>query len=149
MAPGELEPPVPLAGKRARNLQDQCRARRHLPVLVAAKGLEAGNIPGRDEGLMKEPIQLLEPFDAVALFARHPLTFPANVNAMATPVEALIRTRPTADSAIMSHALRECSFAVVAATIPQFRLNNKVCHNGDDTATSQIFDPAQHGRAIG
>ena len=49
-----------------------------------------------------------KPFDAVALFARHPLTFPANLNAMAPPVEALIRTRPTADSAIMSHALREC-----------------------------------------
>jgi hypothetical protein len=31
-------------------------------------------------------------FDAVALFARHSLTFLENVNAMATPVEALIRT---------------------------------------------------------
>ncbi|SPE62774.1 hypothetical protein SBV1_90022 [Verrucomicrobia bacterium] len=48
-------------------------------------------------------MQLIQPLDAIALFARHPLTFLANVNGMTTAAELLIRARPAADSAIMSH----------------------------------------------
>src|SRR5205085_1979601 len=49
MEPGELEPPVPLPGKHARNLQDQTRLLRHLPVLMAQERREASNILVRNK----------------------------------------------------------------------------------------------------
>src|SRR6266446_1104995 len=108
MTPGELEPPVPFPGKHTRKLQNQSRLLSELGVLMAAEGLEASNILRRNDRLVKESVQLVEPLDAIAFFARHPLTFLAKVNAMATPAEALIRTRPTAYSAIMRHTRSAC-----------------------------------------
>jgi hypothetical protein len=40
---------------------------------------------------MKEPVQLVAPFDAIPVFARHSLAFFADVNAAATPGELLVR----------------------------------------------------------
>ena len=109
MTQGELEPSVPLYWKHARNLQDQSRESRHLVVPMPGEGLKASNIPGRDNRLMKEPVQVVAPFDAFPRFARHSLAFFEDMNAMATPAELLIRTRPTADSAIMAHALKNAT----------------------------------------
>src|SRR5208282_1065349 len=108
MMSGKLEPPVSFAGKHARDLQDQSREFRHLVVLMRGERLKTSDILGRDNGLMKEPVQLVASLDAILLFARHSLAFFTDVNAMATPAELLVRTRPTTDSAIMAHALREC-----------------------------------------
>lgn len=90
--PGKPKPPVPLPGKHARDLQDQSALLRHLLVIMPAEGLEAGNILGRDNGLMKEPVQLVQPFDALALFARQSLALFTDVNAMAAPAKLLVRT---------------------------------------------------------
>ena len=92
MALGELGPPVPLFGKHARDLQDQNRRFCHLVVLMAGEDLKASNILGRDNGLMKKPVQLVAPLDAIPIFARHSLALFADVNAMATPAELLVRT---------------------------------------------------------
>ena len=92
MMPGELEPPVPLPGKHARNLQDQSRVFRHRSVLMADERREASNILVRNNRLVKESVQFIEPIDTLAFFARHPLTIPADVIAMATPAELLVRT---------------------------------------------------------
>ncbi len=92
MALGELKPPVPFAGKHARDLQDQSREFRHLVVTMSAERLKASNIPGGDHGLMKELLQLVQPFDAIALVARQSLAPFTDVNAMATPAELLVRT---------------------------------------------------------
>jgi len=92
MMPGELEPPVPLPGKHARNLQDQSRVFRHRSVLMADERREASNILVRNNRLVKESVQFIEPFDAIPLFARQSLALLTDVNAMATPAELLVRT---------------------------------------------------------
>ena len=92
MMPGELEPPVSFSGKHARDRQDQSREFRHLVVLMSGERLEASNILGRDNRLMKEPVQLVAPFDAISLFVRHWPALFTDVNAMATPAELLVRT---------------------------------------------------------
>jgi hypothetical protein len=92
MMPGELEPPVSLAGKHARDLQDQSRKLRHLIVLMPGERLKASNSLRRDHRLMKEPMQLVDAFDAIPIFARDALAFFADVNAMAKPAELLLRT---------------------------------------------------------
>ena len=89
---GELEPPVSFAGKHACDLQDHSREFRHLVVLMRGERLKASNILGRDNGLIKEPVQLVAPLDAIPLFARHSLAFSTDANAMATPAELLVRT---------------------------------------------------------
>jgi hypothetical protein len=61
-------------------------------VLMPGERLKASHIPGRDNGLMKEPVQLVEPLDAIPLFARHSLALFTDVNAMATPAELLVWT---------------------------------------------------------
>ena len=92
MTPGEFEPAVPLPWKNARNLQDQSGVLRYRLVLMTAEGLEAGNIPCRNDRLVKESMQLVQSFDAVALFARQSLALLTNVYAVATPAELLVRT---------------------------------------------------------
>jgi hypothetical protein len=92
MMPGEFEPPVPFAGRHACDFQSQSREFRHLVVLIPGERLKASNILRRDHRLMKEPMQLVEPFDAVSLFARHPLARFADVNGMTAPAELLVRT---------------------------------------------------------
>ena len=88
--PGELEPPVSFAGKHARDLQDQSREFRHLVVLMRGERLKASNILGRDNGLMKEAVQLVASLDAIPIFAWHSLALFADMNAMATPAELLV-----------------------------------------------------------
>ena len=90
--PGELEPPVSFAGKHARDFQNQSREFRHLAVLMSGERLKASNILRRDHRLMKEPMQLVEAFHAIRLFARHPLARFAGVNAMTAPAELLVGT---------------------------------------------------------
>jgi len=92
MALGELGPPVPLSRKHARDLQDQSREFRHFVVPMSGEALKASNIPGRYNGLMKEPTQLVQPFDAIPLFALQSLALFTDVNAMTTPAELLVRT---------------------------------------------------------
>ena len=92
MLPGELEPSVSFAGKHARNVPYQSREFRHFVVFVAGELFEASNVPGRNNRLMEEPAQLLELFDMIPLFAWHPLTLLADVNAVATPAKLLVRT---------------------------------------------------------
>jgi hypothetical protein len=65
MALGELEPPVSVAGKHARDLQDQSREFRDFVVLMRGEGLQTGKILGRHKGLSKEPVQLVAPFNAI------------------------------------------------------------------------------------
>jgi hypothetical protein len=107
MALGKLEPPVPLSREHTRNLEDQSREFRHFVIRMGRERLEASNILGRNRGLLKESMQLLESFDAVPLFARQSLAVFADMDAMAKPAELLVRTRPTTDSAKVSHALRQ------------------------------------------
>lgn len=90
MASGELEPTVSFRWNNADNLPDQSRMLRHLPVRMVAKSLEASDIPTRDHRLMKEPMQLAQPFDAIACFTRRSLAFLADVDAMAAPAELLV-----------------------------------------------------------
>ena len=118
--PGELEPPASLAGKHARDLQDQSGESRNLAVPMPDEGPKASNIPGRDNGLVRESMQLVQAFDAIALFARQALALFTRVDAMATPAELLIRARPTADAAMMSHARREsyCVSALFVVAVP-------------------------------
>jgi hypothetical protein len=92
MMPGKLKPPVSFAGKHARDLQDQSREFCHLVVFMSGERRKAGKTRRRDSGLMKEPVQLVAPFDAIPLFAGHSLALFADVNAMATPAELLVRT---------------------------------------------------------
>jgi hypothetical protein len=106
--PGEFKPPVPLSGKHPCDLQDQSRQFGHLVILMPGKGLEADNVPGRNNGLMKKPMHLVEPFDAVPLFPRGSLALFTDVNAMAARAELLVWARPTTDSAIMAHEPRGC-----------------------------------------
>ena len=54
-------------------------------------------------------MQLVQAFDAIALFARQALALFTHVDAMATPAELLIRARPTADAAIMADALKNAT----------------------------------------
>jgi len=89
---GELEPAVPFAVKHARNLPNQSREFRHFVVPMSGEGLKASNVLGRDNGLMKEPMQLVQPFDAIPLFARQSQALLTDVNAMATSAELLVRT---------------------------------------------------------
>jgi len=103
MTPGEFEPPVPFSGKHARYLEYKSCEFGHLLIPVRGEGLKASNIPGRDNGLIEKPVQLVAPFDAILLFLRQPLALLADVKAMAPPAELLVRTYPTADSAIMAH----------------------------------------------
>lgn len=105
MMPDQLKPPVSFAGKHASDLRDQSREFRHLVILMSGKRPKASNILRGDHRLMKEPMQLVEAFHAIPLFARHPLARFADVNAMTAPAELLIRTQPAADSAKLSHAM--------------------------------------------
>jgi hypothetical protein len=117
MTPGELEPPVPLARKHARNLQDQSRVFSHLPVRMGAERFQTGKILAREVRLVEKSVQLVQSFHAIALSSRDPLTVLAGVNAMAATTEALIRARPAADSAIMSHAQSMCESAIDKSTV--------------------------------
>ena len=92
MSLGELEPPVPLSGKHARDLQDQSHKLRHLTISMVAEGLEASNILCRDNRLMQEPVQFIQSFDAIPLFTRQSPALFTDVNTMATPAELLVRT---------------------------------------------------------
>ena len=75
---------------------------------MPGQDLNASNIPGRDYGLMKEPMQLVQPFNAIQFVAWQLLALLTDVDAMAAPAELLVRTWSVAAAAIMSHALREC-----------------------------------------
>ena len=55
----------------------------------------------RDNGLMKEPEQLVAPFDVIPLFPRQSLALFTDVKAMTTPAELLVRTGSAANSAII------------------------------------------------
>ena len=79
---------------------------------MPGEGPETRNVLGRDGGLMKETMQLVPPFDSISLFARPLLALFTDVNAMATPAELLVRTRPTTDSAIVSHAQELSGFGI-------------------------------------
>src|SRR5512133_648341 len=100
----EVKPSFSFSGKHESNLADQSGLCCDLRVYVANEDLQASKILGRDEGLVKEAAQFVQPFDAITLCARHALTFLTNVNLMAMPAKALIRQQPVADSAIMPHA---------------------------------------------
>jgi hypothetical protein len=65
---------------------------RHLPIRIAAEAFEAGNIPCRDDRLVKESMQFVQSLKAVALFARQWLALLTNVNAVAAPAKLLVRT---------------------------------------------------------
>lgn len=86
-------------------LEDQSRKFRDFLIRMAGEGLEASNILGRNNGLMKEAMQLVEPCDAIPLFARQSPAVFADIDAMPTPAELLIWTRSTTNSAIVAHAL--------------------------------------------
>lgn len=105
MTPGEFEPPFSFSGKHPRDLQYESCELRYVLIAVPGEGLKASNIRAGDIGLIEEPVQLVPPFDAILLFLRQPLALLADVDAMASPAELLVRTRPAADSAIMAHAL--------------------------------------------
>ena len=104
---GELEPAVPLSRKHARDLKDQRREFRYFVIRMAREYLETSNILGRNGGLMEKSMQLVQPFNMIPLFARESLALFAYVNAMPTPAELLVWTRPIADSAVVAHALWE------------------------------------------
>ena len=74
---------------------------------MAGECLEASNILGRNSGLIKKSMQLVQPLNMIPMFARESLAVFAYVNAMPTPAELLVWTRPTTDTAIVSHALWE------------------------------------------
>ena len=80
--PGEPEPPASLAGKHARDLQDQSGESRNLAVPMPDEGPKASNIHGRDSGLVKESMQLVQAFDAIALFARQALSLMSPLKAL-------------------------------------------------------------------
>ena len=92
MMPGELRPSVSLTGKYARDFQDQSRRFCNLVVPMLGESLKASNILGRDNGLMKESIRLVQLIDAIPLGARQSLALFTDVNAMAAPAELLVRT---------------------------------------------------------
>lgn len=92
MASGELEPPFPFRGSHARDVRNQGGMTGNLAVFVAAEYLETSNVLRGDGGLIKEAIQLSEALDTIAFLPRQSPAFPANMPAMATPAELLVRT---------------------------------------------------------
>jgi len=88
--PGKLETAVSFAGKHVPDLEDQSREFSHLMVLMPGVRLKTSNILGRDNGLMKKPVQLVAPFDALSILAWYPLALLSDMNAMATPAELLV-----------------------------------------------------------